>query len=332
MPLLTIMTVLPSLTHSCAYCPKTTQLNICSKCKVVQYCGRDHQAADWPIHKALCKKIGKYKAELQAERDEEAMFSSLAGRLDPALVKHCKGGDVDVLLKLATAELELDTRLAVQSALGHVLAMTRNAKTSMLGTADLPIACFLRLGQDQEAYDYMKWWITTPETLLRPPKQPYTAVKNEDGLESVDVFMGRCPSIAFMAALTLFKLRLLMDLQAIQRSRQAVSSDLPQELLDEIRKNMVSSAITIDLIERDNHEEAISGLAKDIKTLYGAIRISNKQLWPGILHPTDDLIMNENIWGEESKREHGLALKHTYKAWVETPGAVDAIKALSKDY
>jgi hypothetical protein len=52
---------------------------------------------------------------------------------------------------------EVGTRLAVESGLGHILEITKNAKSSMLGVADFAPASFLRLGRDQEAYDFMKW-------------------------------------------------------------------------------------------------------------------------------------------------------------------------------
>jgi hypothetical protein len=116
------------------------------------------------------------------------------------------GADAAVLLKLGHAELGVGTSLAVESGLGHILEITKNAKSSMLGVADFAPASFLRLGRDQEAYDFMKWWITTPDTIMRPPTQPYTAVKNQDILEPAAVFMGKCPSMAFMATLTPLKL------------------------------------------------------------------------------------------------------------------------------
>lgn len=61
------------------------------------------------------------------------------------------GSDMDLLLRLATTELEVNTRLAVQSALGHILEIHKDAKSPMLGIANLVPACFLRLGRDQEA-------------------------------------------------------------------------------------------------------------------------------------------------------------------------------------
>jgi hypothetical protein len=84
-------------------------------------------------------------------------------------------------------------------------------------------------------------------------------------------------------------LRLLMDLQTLQRSRNEVPGHLPQELLDQIRKTMVSSAITKTLIERDNHTPNIESLILEVKTLYDVVETQNKHFWPAVPNPADHL-------------------------------------------
>jgi hypothetical protein len=216
--------------------------------------------------------IGRKRARLEAKQEEECMFSALAGSMSTQLPM---GADADVLLKLGIAELEVSTRLAVKSGLNHIHEITKNEKSAMLGIADLAPASFLRLSRGQQAYDFMKWWITTPETIFGPPQQPYTAVKNRDILEPTTVFMGKCPSMTFMATLTLLKLRLLMDLQSLQRSNENISAKLPQELVDEIRKNMVSPTVSRQLIERDDRQEDIVKVKADVKMMYHAVKASN---------------------------------------------------------
>jgi hypothetical protein len=316
-----------TLASGCQTCHKTTQLNTCGKCKVVQYCGREHQVADWPEHKNICKKVSRAGLELLAEQEEAAALDAYAGRFAAALPG---GADLDVLLKLATLELEVNNRLGIQQGLSHVLEMTKSAKTVMVGTADLAPVCFLRLGRDQEAYDFMKWWITTPETIMGPPRKPYTAVRGEDILESTTIFKGNCPSLAFMAALTLLKLRLLMDLQSLQRSRKEMPAHLPQELLDEVRKSMVSSAINKSVIEREDHADDIKILTEDVKTLYQAVKASSANFWPGVLHPEGGLVAESERWFHGKRPEMQIALQYTYNAWTETPGAIDAIDAISE--
>ncbi|KAJ6567147.1 hypothetical protein B0H19DRAFT_720409 [Mycena capillaripes] len=44
--------------RQCAQCEKisTTDLLLCSRCKLIHYCGRECQKAAWPTHKLVCKK------------------------------------------------------------------------------------------------------------------------------------------------------------------------------------------------------------------------------------------------------------------------------------
>lgn len=43
----------------CRVCDKTEKTFRCAGCKVVFYCGKEHQKEDWPLHKAICKKVAK---------------------------------------------------------------------------------------------------------------------------------------------------------------------------------------------------------------------------------------------------------------------------------
>lgn len=49
-------------TKFCAVCNVTVALKICSGCKSVAFCGREHQLQFWPQHKADCKRISKQSA------------------------------------------------------------------------------------------------------------------------------------------------------------------------------------------------------------------------------------------------------------------------------
>jgi MYND finger len=52
----------------CFCCHKkgnVTKILQCKNCKVVQYCSRECQVKDWPIHKALCKLHQGKTAKLQ---------------------------------------------------------------------------------------------------------------------------------------------------------------------------------------------------------------------------------------------------------------------------
>jgi len=87
----------------------------------------------------------------------------------------------------------------------------------------------------------------------------------------------------FMACLILLKLRILMDLQSIQRSAAELGGRMPQELIREIRADVVSSALTPAVIERDDHSASIEALAADIKEMRSAMDELNDRFWPAML-------------------------------------------------
>jgi hypothetical protein len=122
-----------------------------------------------------------------------------------------------------------------------------------------------------------------------------------------------------------------MDLQSLQRSKENMSAKLPQELVDEIRRKMVSSAISKQLIERDDHQEDIARVKADVKVMYEAVKASNIHFWPAVLHPGDNLTAETEGWYYGNKEKMQFALQFTYRAWVETPGAIEAIEVLSKE-
>ena len=39
----------------CAVCG-VAAVAVCARCKLLGYCGREHQRADWPAHKIVCRK------------------------------------------------------------------------------------------------------------------------------------------------------------------------------------------------------------------------------------------------------------------------------------
>lgn len=65
-----IFNISTKLIRGCAApgCSKKNDLSRCSACKVVQYCGRDHQFADRAAHRSACSKTKKAAAILEQEK------------------------------------------------------------------------------------------------------------------------------------------------------------------------------------------------------------------------------------------------------------------------
>eukprot|EP01034_Spumella_vulgaris_P041734 gene41734-51718_t len=55
-----------------------------------------------------------------------------------------------------------------------------------MGMRDLVPGMMLRIGQEQEAYDFIKWWLTYPDNYdWGNMSLPYLNIKNADITESV---------------------------------------------------------------------------------------------------------------------------------------------------
>ena len=42
----------------CGVCGETKAMK-CARCKVVAYCGKEHQKADWKVHKKICASLAR---------------------------------------------------------------------------------------------------------------------------------------------------------------------------------------------------------------------------------------------------------------------------------
>jgi len=56
------------------------------------------------------------------------------------------------------ALLEVQPRTAVAKALEHLLDVLRLNHSDNIGVRDLIPSLYLRLGRDQDCYDFLKWW------------------------------------------------------------------------------------------------------------------------------------------------------------------------------
>lgn len=332
------------LVTGCVVCKRRDNLSRCGGCKVVSYCGRDHQASDRPQHKAFCNKMKKAQAKLDEEEvtlrahpgdwmlpanplESEGAIGHFWGLVDTRDYMRARYGVVD-------AQLKFNTRQAVETALDHMLDMLRLCRSDNMGLRDIVPALFLRLTRDQECYDFCKWWETTGSEGnydFGDTSLPYLDIKNADVFEPVDPFIGRYSSLSQTIAITLLKIRLLIDLQTLERAKKQAGPYVPQEILDTIRKHAVSSVIAgnWEILDRDQTPH-INVLEAQVIQLFETVNNANKHFWPAMLEPGDNLTARPQYYSPGDRREMQLKLQYWFNAWVETPGAIGVIEELSK--
>jgi hypothetical protein len=317
-------------------CKKTVGLSRCAACKAVLYCGRDHQAAHRPAHRSTCSKIKKAHANLAREertlkREEgDGIFEEERGHFWGL---HETRSYMRARFTLVEALLKLNTASAVTAALDHLLDMLQLCRPDNMGVRDVVPALFLRLGRDQECYDFVKWWATTGQDSKYDwydTDNPYLDVKNANVFEAVDFIAHEYSSLSYLVAITLLKLRLMIDLQSLQRARREAGPHVPQEILDSIQQHSISSIITSnpEILERVDHAPHIAKLGEQVKNLFTVIKQANKHFWPAMIKPGDNLKARPQLYGYGDQGQMQLTLQYNYNAWSETPGAIGAVEVL----
>ncbi|SPO07583.1 uncharacterized protein DNG_10278 [Cephalotrichum gorgonifer] len=349
------------LPRGCEVCSKKEGLLRCSGCQSVWYCGRDHQVADRPIHKTGCVAVKKARAAYEREDaklrnlpDEGERgwgpdaFEKGAGRFwgivetrDYMRARHHFVDTVLLFFGGTNGENRVVGRVdAVRLALDHLLDMIRLSRGDNMGIRHIVPGLYLALGRDQEAYDFMKWYATTGASSTYDWGNMGPGFLDVEGADALEAplehwLRGRFLQVSHVAAVTLIKVRVLLDLQAIQNSRTALGGTIPTEITDDICGKLVSSIVASrpDILRNDAQQ--IQGLiqrTKDhIRQLYESIKKSNPHFWELMLDDPDAAGMNRpNMFSPGSKEEACLTIGYSCTSWLATKGAIDVIRGLKE--
>jgi hypothetical protein len=332
------------LAPRCGICNNAENLLRCSRCKVMFYCNREHQAAHRAAHKSACNVIAKMRDIVDAEEQRlrshpgdpftppDVFTTSVGffwGILDTRDYMRARFALVEALQKVKTHD-------AVQAQLDHLMDMLRLCRGDNMGVRDLVPALMLRLNKDQECYDFVKWYSTTGQEAdydWGDMDSPYLDIKNADVFEPVKYLRHKYINLSHTVAVTLLKIKLLLDLTAL-RDSTVVGERVPREILDGIQAYLPQSSIIAwnrDILQRRDHTAAINELTAQIDALYKTVKEANKHFWPSLLEPGGHLTARPDAYTHGSMEQMQLVLQYSYDSWVETPGATEVIKAKVKD-
>lgn len=196
---------------------------------------------------------------------------------------------------------------------------------------------FIRLGRDQEAYDSVKWYATTGIDRnydWGDIDLPFLDVKDADVLESLGgMWTTEYINLSHAVAVTLVKIRVLLDLQAIQNAARAFTGAIPQEIIDLIRGQLASNVVeSRPNLLRDSTDETtslIKSIKQQVRELHESIEDINYHFWPMLLvDPITSAVSRPSGYSPGSREEASLILCYNYPAWAETPGAIELIQNL----
>jgi hypothetical protein len=323
----------------CGFCGITEKLLRCSRCKVISYCSTEHQAAHRPDHKSGCNAVAKKSHTV--DKEEQELRSHPADVVTPADVFTNGVGHFWGFLAtrpymrsrfaLVGALQQVKTFDSVQAQLDHLLDMLRLCRGDNMGLRAHVPALMLRLNRDQESYDFVKWYATTendPDYDWGNMDMPYLSVKDADVFEPVEYLCDEWGTLSFIVAITLLKVKLLLDLKALEWSR-SLDTKVPTEILDIIQQFVPRSPIILgnrDILGRRDHTAAIASLTAQVDLMYENVQTNNMYFWEALLEPGSHLTARPGEYSHGSIEEMQLALQHSYLSWVEMPGAVELIR------
>ncbi|KAL8831327.1 MAG: hypothetical protein Q9170_005352 [Blastenia crenularia] len=317
------------LALGCCHCRSTKNLLRCAACKVTLYCCREHQVLHREKHALSCKYVKQLSRELQVEEQKlkslpvnpfENNVGSFWAVLSTREYMRVRHQLADVLLNIRTVD-------AVQSVLDHYRDMLRLCRDDNMCVRDLIPPLYLRLGRDQDAYDFIKWC----ETKVRDSAYdwmdnslPYLDVVDADVFESTDYLRNDLPNLSSLACVTLLKIRLLFDLRSLNKAA-FVSTKLPRELSDTVKAFIPSSEIIRKnnaIISDADHTSRIRNMSRQIDELFNAMAQANYHFWPALLNPREHLKDEPDTFTTGSMEEMQVHLRGCIHSWIETPGAI----------
>lgn len=265
----------------CEVCGQADRISRCSGCRAVYYCGRDHQSSDRANHKKGCDAVRHARAVF--EREQQAVRDSAEEDNDDAFDTRPY---ISAQFLFAEALLRhfgsLSPRQeAVGAALNHLVDLLASARADPFYLRNVIPALYATLGMDQHAYDFMKWWAERPVSELlevdwNDPSVPYLDVRDADILEPLPDAWVKAPSrrleLSHPVIVMLLKMRVLLDLVAMQNARRFLGGRLPPEIVDMIQCHIASGIVAS---RRELIRGSVEQTSGDIASLKGQI----EQLW-----------------------------------------------------
>ncbi|EDN02810.1 predicted protein [Histoplasma mississippiense (nom. inval.)] len=165
---------------TCGLCKTQGNTLRCSRCQVVYYCSREHQAEHLNAHKKSCSQVRKSRDALAAEEQKlrdmpaDVLF---AGDAFNTCVGHFWGvietrPYMRARSALIHALMVVESRESVQMQMEHARDMLRLCRGDNVGIRVAVPGALLQLGRDQECYDFVKCSAVDSATRPTPAKGP----------------------------------------------------------------------------------------------------------------------------------------------------------------
>lgn len=235
---------------------------------------------------------------------------------------------------LVEALLKVKTYAAVAAAHAHLMDMLRLCRGDNMGVRSAVPALYLRLGREQECYDFCVWYATEGQKGdydWGDMELPYLDVKGADVLGLQEELLHKYADLNHSIAVVLLKIRLHSVVWSLWES-YLLADKVPRDILLAIQDHILSGSVLAhrkELVGRDTQAAILETLRDQIKSLYNAVQKQNQYFWPALLKPGKHLTARPEYTSSGTIQEMELVLSYNYDAWMETPGALDMVRRLN---
>ncbi|KGO66386.1 Zinc finger, MYND-type [Penicillium italicum] len=315
-----------SVPSGCGVCSKKDGVLRCSGCKVIVYCGVEHQTAHREEHKTACSAIRRCRVAM--EKEEQALreypdnpFTYDVGNFWMILETRPY---MDSRAVLSNTMSNVNHVESLQAQLNLLMENLRLCRCDSLGARDAIPSLMIRLQQDQECYDFLKWWATTGQNAdydWGNTTLPYLDTKNANPLEPVDMFCDKLINLTHTVSVTLVKIKVLQMILTGMGSRDGSVAHMLG-----LRLQPSSIAKNPNIANCDERQLEGVKLKAQIRALYEGVQKLNPHFWPALVNPGEHLDAEPPMFSIGSVEQMQVALNLTYDAWYEAPGAIALIE------
>jgi hypothetical protein len=238
-----------------------------------------------------------------------------------------------VLARMAVVNClkKMKERMFVELGLKHCIELLQLCRSDQVGLRDEIPVLMLRLGRDQECYDFIKWWDTSEaddhwDDMKHPPWKSKQADAYED---TAAVFTSRIDEdelhddIHHLVDMTLLKIKLLIDVHARQTEIKNAEHDNTPVYVSKISVGRLGQLDTVD-------SDKLSAVLQDqIKTLYRLVTNGNKFFWSLLFHATPATLKEPLKYPfDMGGSSEALLMVQLYKeTWDGVSGAMEILQA-----
>ena len=316
------------------------KLFTCTGCRLMKYCSRSCQKENWSTHKKECRAIQRSLKDTEKERqklmqiDGANVFIDYMGHLwgNHDARDYCRARLQLADNYLALAHYEEHASM-YEARLENYLELQRLIRGDNMGLRDKTPFILINLNRDEDAYDFVKHWLTVDEDWYCKPKQyaegEWMYLRGEDRFEDPSPFIRPGligSSLAHTVTILILKLRIVAkhaaDLKQFKAVWELIEKDGRWQALTDIR-----DILKCHLVGDTKYLKLMDEQLQHIDLLFNAVKNSNSIFLKAVVNPGPLLSQPyPDVYSRGSAEEAFLVLNDCCRTFRRIPGAIESIK------